>query len=186
MSQHIHAPVPRVAHHQPDLPGGLDELVARLLAKNPEERPAHAGEIADALRRLEPKAHARHATHAPLQGRVLVVEDEPAIRRILSELLRRRGVTVLEAGDGLEGIALAAAEKPDLVFLDIGMPGLDGVSALKALQANPDMAGKPVVMLTGSLDPEHPALARGLGAVAYLNKPVNSDVLDLVLDKYLG
>jgi len=62
----------------------------------------------------------------------------------------------------------------------------DGVEPLGALKAIPGLSGRPVVMLSGSVDPQHPRLSRELGAVAFLNKPVNPDVLDLVLDKYLA
>ena len=120
------------------------------------------------------------------RGRVLVVEDETALRGLLRDVLRARGVEVLEAADGADAVAKAVKERPDLVLLDIGMPGLDGVEALRALKQDPATAGRPVVMLSGSVDPSHPALSRGLGAVAFLNKPLNTDVLDLVLDKYLG
>jgi serine/threonine protein kinase len=186
MSQHLHAPVPSLARKAPGVPAELDALVGRLLAKRPEERPVSATEVVHVLRRVAPRRAPRRPEGDSPRGKVLVVEDEPAVRRLLSEVLHRRGVTVLEAENGLEGIALATAEQPDLVFLDITMPGLDGVSTLRRLKADPALAARPVVMLSGSSDPEHPALSRGLGAVAFLNKPINGDVLDLVLDKYLG
>ena len=117
---------------------------------------------------------------------MLIVEDDEVVRSLMRELLARRGVETLEASDAAAGMEVAKAHKPDLIVLDVGMPGRDGVELLEDLKRDPDTAGRPVVMLSGSLDPSHVAQARGLGAVAFLNKPINADVLDLVLDKYLS
>jgi len=187
MSQHLHAPPPPLTSIVAGLPVGLDRLVLHLLAKQPEERPASAAELQRLLRLFAPSCKLSTAAVTGVsRGKVLVVDDEALIRGMLAELLRKRGVEVLVAKDGREGVAAAIASKPDLILLDISMPELDGVASLRAIKADPVMAGRPIVMLSGNTDPQYPEVSRGLGAVAFLNKPINADVLDLVLDKYLG
>ena len=116
---------------------------------------------------------------------MLVIEDEHSIRRLLSGLIQSRGFATLEAKDGREGVDVARESGPNLIILDISMPGMDGLETLEMLKADPATAGRPVVMLSGTLDPEHAEMTRGLGAAAFLNKPVNADVLDLILERYL-
>ncbi len=102
---------------------------------------------------------------------VLVVDDEPEIRDVLRIILEAEGYQVLEAGDGLEAVQAAQQARPDLIILDIMMPRLDGLEALRRLEADPDTAGLPVIFLSvrsSDLDIMH-----GLeqGAVEYITKP---------------
>ena len=66
---------------------------------------------------------------------ILTIEDEPMVRRTLAAYLRKSGFTVHEAGDGAEGLALFERERPDLVLVDLRMPGMDGFAVLEALSA---------------------------------------------------
>ena len=112
-------------------------------------------------------------------GQLLVVDDEHEITDLLQEHLRACGYAVDVAHDGLEALQLAAARRPDVVLLDITMPGPDGEAVLARLRAiDPTVA---VVMLTGNDDE---ALARRLlraGAFDYLPKPFQLDVLERVV-----
>ena len=101
---------------------------------------------------------------------VLVVDDDPAIRTMVRLMLARLSCTVVEAGDGDEALAHVRRESPNLILLDIVMPGLDGWVVLRTLQEEGLTPGIPVVLISGNaaLDDE---TARGLGAAAVLPKP---------------
>jgi len=101
--------------------------------------------------------------------RVLVVDDEPGIRNLFRDVLTRRGYEVELAEDGLTGIARAKDESVDIAFLDIRMPGLDGVDTLKRLkEVNPRLK---VAIMTGSTASERVTEALRLGAFVCLCKP---------------
>ena len=100
--------------------------------------------------------------------RVLVVDDDGDIRGLVRELLERAGHDVVEAGDGNEGLKRFFAEHPDLVILDVQMPGLDGWETLKRIR---ELSDVPVMMLTARA--EELDKVRGLrsGADDYITKP---------------
>jgi len=102
--------------------------------------------------------------------RVLVVEDDRFLRRACEIALRQRGLGVLAAADGEEGLRLARAEAPDLVLLDLLMPKLGGVDVLRALKGDPATASIPVLVLSNSSREQDVAEIRRLGAVGYLVK----------------
>jgi putative two-component system response regulator len=104
---------------------------------------------------------------------LLIVDDEPVNREVLTDLLAPDGYTLLEAADGEEALALAARHRPDLVLLDIMMPKLDGLAVCRALRADPALAEIPIVLVT-ALDDRATRLA-GLtaGADDFLTKPVD-------------
>jgi DNA-binding response OmpR family regulator len=100
--------------------------------------------------------------------RILVVDDDPDIRGLLRELLDRRGFSVLEAGDGQEALRAFYDERPDLVVLDVQMPGLDGWKTLERIR---ELSDVPVVMLTAkATELEKTRGLRG-GADDYVTKP---------------
>jgi DNA-binding response OmpR family regulator len=112
---------------------------------------------------------------------VLTIEDQPEIRRLIRMTLEFKGFRVLQAGDGESGIALARAEKPDLILLDVMMPGMSGLEAGRALTADPLLSATPVVMLSplGTADDRSSGLLTGVRA--YLVKPFSPwELLDLV------
>jgi two-component system nitrate/nitrite response regulator NarL len=108
--------------------------------------------------------------------RVLLIDDHALVRRGLEELLRSRGVDVVASvGSGEEGVALAKSQKPDVVLLDVKMPGMNGIETLNKLRA--DGVGAPVVMLTMSReDADLRAALRG-GAQGYLLKDMDPEEL---------
>jgi PAS domain S-box-containing protein len=106
---------------------------------------------------------------------ILVAEDHDASRAALSRLLRRFGYRVLEAENGREAVALARAERPSAVFLDVVMPVMDGLEAMAALRDDPGLAGLPVFALTGDLAPETRARLVAAGFRDWLAKPVDLD-----------
>jgi two-component system cell cycle response regulator len=80
--------------------------------------------------------------------KILTVDDSRTIRMIVTRAFRGFACEILEAGDGVEGMAVAQRERPDIILLDLTMPVMDGVEMLTRLKANPDLRGTPVVMLT--------------------------------------
>ncbi len=114
-------------------------------------------------------------------GTVLVIDDDPATRQLLARMLGKDGFRVLEASGGEEGLALARSERPDVITLDVLMPGLDGWGVLAALKNEPALADIPVVML--SITDER-NLGFSLGATEYLTKPIERAQLSAVLSRY--
>ena len=101
---------------------------------------------------------------------ILVIDDDPAMQELISKYVRRLGFGALSAGDGVEGIEIVTAFKPDLVFTDLFMSGMDGFAVLEAMgQTHPEI---PVVALSGAGDMDAVIRALRLGAWDYLRKPV--------------
>jgi PAS domain S-box-containing protein len=112
---------------------------------------------------------------------VLVIEDDPAARDLLIRFLAKEGYRVETAAGGEEGLRLARELHPDVITLDVMMPGMDGWAVLTELKADPDLADIPVVMLT-IVDNKN--LGYALGAADYLTKPIQRDRLLAMLEKY--
>ena len=103
---------------------------------------------------------------------VLLVDDDPHIRAVLAFAFDKAGMAVIEAGDGEEALAQAAAHLPDLVVLDVTMPRMDGLEVCRRLRALPGAAAKvPVLMLTAKGDPMDRVIGLEIGADDYLPKP---------------
>ena len=115
-------------------------------------------------------------------GKVLVIDDDPAARAITRRLLEREGYSVIEAADGETGLRLAMEHRPDLITLDILMPGMDGWAVLSALKADPILAGTPVILQTIIEDRN---LGFSLGAAEYLTKPIDRKQLAALVKRYV-
>jgi DNA-binding response OmpR family regulator len=103
---------------------------------------------------------------------ILVIEDDPSIRLGLEDTLRAKGYTVLVAGKGELGLAMAAAQRPDLIVLDIMLPDIDGFEVCRRLKASRDgLAGIPVIMLTARGAELDRVRGLELGADDYVTKP---------------
>ncbi|MBI4543793.1 MAG: response regulator [Gemmatimonadetes bacterium] len=114
-------------------------------------------------------------------GTLLVIDDDAAARELVRRSLSREGFRVEEAASGEAGLRRARELHPDVITLDVIMPGLDGWAVLAALKADPELADIPVVMLT-ILDNQN--LGFALGATEYLTKPVDRERLLAVLGRY--
>jgi CheY-like chemotaxis protein/anti-sigma regulatory factor (Ser/Thr protein kinase) len=119
-------------------------------------------------------------SEAPV-GTVLVIDDEPAGRDIVTRFLGREGFRVVTAAGGEEGLRLARTTAPDVITLDVLMPGMDGWAVLAGLKADPLLADIPVVMLTIV---EEKNLGYTLGAADYLVKPLDRDRLVEVIRRH--
>ncbi len=121
-------------------------------------------------------------TTATVLGTVLVIDDDPAIRDILSRVLVNEGIRCITAADGAEGLQMAHEHAPDLIILDVNMPKVDGWSVLLTLKADEQLAEIPVIMQSVSEDQE---LGFVLGASEYLVKPIDRVKLVSLLRRYL-
>ncbi len=113
---------------------------------------------------------------------VLVIDDDPAVRDILTRVLINEGIRPITAMDGEDGLNKAREHRPDLIILDVNMPKVDGWSVLSTLKADDELSNIPVVMQSVQDDRD---LGFMLGASEYLVKPVNRDRLLAMLQKYV-
>jgi two-component system, cell cycle response regulator DivK len=119
-----------------------------------------------------------------MKQKILVVEDNSDSREILALLLQRMGHDVIEAHDSKEAIARAAAECPDLIFMDLGLPGVDGIKTTAALKKNPDTSHIPVVALTAWFQELWEQKAVEAGIVEFLTKPASPAMLTAVVGRF--
>lgn len=102
---------------------------------------------------------------------ILVIEDTEDNRRILRDLLSSAGFDLIEAGDGESGVAMAAAQKPDLILMDMQLPTIDGYEATRRIKADPALKATPVVAVTSYALAGDEEKARAAGCDAYVAKP---------------
>lgn len=121
-----------------------------------------------------------------MRPKILVVDNETNIQKLVKVNLAASGYDVLAAGDGETGLRLAQRERPSLVLLDLRMPGMSGWDVLKALKADPQLKGIPVVLMTASVQHSQEERALQAGAAAYLTKPFTIDDLVNTVKKSLG
>jgi CheY-like chemotaxis protein len=113
--------------------------------------------------------------------RVLIVDDEPHIVLSLEFLLERAGYETASAGDGDEALALVRRLRPDVVLLDIMMPGRNGYAVCQAIKSDPGLRAIPVIMLSAKGQEVEIRKGLELGAAAYVTKPFgNAEVLEAV------
>ena len=108
---------------------------------------------------------------------ILVVDDSPTERYYLSNILRREGYLVLEAGSGEEGLARAKNNRPDLILMDVVMPGLNGFQATRMLHRDAETRDIPVILCTTKGQETDRIWGLRQGAVEYLVKPVTAEDL---------
>jgi PleD family two-component response regulator len=113
-----------------------------------------------------------------VDGRILLVDDDPVITRFLASDLRLEGYVVDVLADGSEVVERAVSTRPDLVLLDVELPGTDGLEVLRRIRANPPTASLPVILLTGRAGATDKVLGLSAGADDYVVKPF--DTLELV------
>jgi two-component system cell cycle response regulator DivK len=121
-----------------------------------------------------------------MSKRILVVEDQEDLRAILRDFLSASGYTVIEAVDGAEGVARAAAERPDLVLMDIQMPVLDGYDATRQIKALPSCATIPIIAVSSFAMKGDEEKARAAGCDDYVTKPYSPIQLLRIIRACLG
>ena len=120
-----------------------------------------------------------------MSKRILVIEDHEDNRRILRDLLTSAGYESLEAVTGEEGVALAETQRPDLILMDIQLPGLDGYEATRRIKANPALRHIPVIAVTSYALSGDDVKAREAGCDAYVTKPFSPRALLAKVREYL-
>ncbi len=105
---------------------------------------------------------------------ILIIEDQPDMRKNLSTILKMESYAVLAADNGRDGLALAREEKPDLVLCDVMMPGMDGHAVLRGLREDRTIAGTPFIFITAKGEKRDQRTGMNLGADDYLTKPVSA------------
>ena len=118
-------------------------------------------------------------------AKVMVIDDSQTIRRTAETLLVKEGYAVITAADGFEALAKIADQKPDLIFIDIMMPRLDGYQACALIKGNARYASTPVIMLSSKDGLFDRARGRIVGSDEYLTKPFTKDELIGAVKAYL-
>lgn len=118
-------------------------------------------------------------------ARILIVDDSPTETFKLREMLERHGHEALEAANGADGVAVARAEKPDLVLMDVVMPGLNGFQATRQLTKGADTAHIPIIIVTTKDQETDRVWGKRQGAKDYLTKPVDEDNLMETINRWL-
>jgi two-component system cell cycle response regulator DivK len=104
---------------------------------------------------------------------ILIVEDNDKNLKLVRDVLQVKGYATLEAGTAEDGIRLAAEHRPDLILMDIQLPGMSGIEALKVLRANPATAAIPAIAVTASVMQQDRNLITEAGFDGYIGKPLN-------------
>lgn len=117
---------------------------------------------------------------------VLIVDDHPLSRELVVDLLEPAGYTVLQAEDGLGLLERAQAERPDLILLDLQLPGVDGFTLTRQLKADAETREIPILAMSAYVSPEKQAEAVASGCVGFLAKPLDTRVVLATVARFLG
>ena len=120
-----------------------------------------------------------------MSTRILVIEDQEDNRRILRDLLASAGYEMIEAVTGEQGVASAETHQPDLILMDIQLPGLDGYEATRRIKANPALRAIPIIAVTSYALSGDDAKAFAAGCDAYVTKPFSPRQLLAKIREYL-
>jgi len=117
-----------------------------------------------------------------MPDRVLIIDDDPILRHMVRSILELAEYEAFEAVDGPDGLAQAARRDPDIILLDLMMPGMDGYETCRGLKADPTTTDIPVIFVTASADPTLNRRAYAAGAVACIPKPFRREALLATID----
>jgi CheY-like chemotaxis protein len=134
----------------------------------------------------EPAPPRRSGPHGQPAVKVLLVDDEDSLRKVMRDLLERDGYDVAEARDGVQALDQIDRVGPDIIVLDLNLPGLDGYGVLSHLRSRPATAAIPVIVLTAKGDEDNEVRVFELGADDFLTKPFRARALSARLEAVLG
>jgi len=118
--------------------------------------------------------------------KILIIEDDPSFSRAINHIIQKEGYDVITASNGMTGLRMAREEKPDLLILDVMLPGLDGFEICNRLRNDPQTATLPIIMLSAKGQEADKATGLKVGANEYLTKPVDRVLLLDKLTSLLG
>jgi two-component system cell cycle response regulator DivK len=104
---------------------------------------------------------------------ILIVEDNEKNMKLVRDILRHKGYTTIEAVTGLDGVRLALEQKPDMVLMDIQLPDIDGITALREIRKVPALDAMPVLAVSASVMPDEQQKIVTSGFDAFITKPIN-------------
>ncbi|HEY3279312.1 MAG TPA: type II/IV secretion system protein [Gemmatimonadales bacterium] len=134
----------------------------------------------------EPAPPRSSGAHGIPASKVLLVDDEDSLRKVMKDLLERDGYVVTEARDGVQALDQVDRVGPDIIVLDLNLPGLDGYGVLSHLRSRPSTANIPVIVLTAKGDEDNEVRVFELGADDFLTKPFRARALSARLEAVLG
>ena len=155
------------------------DAVAPKGAVTPEELLGVVDRLVRAAPPLEP-------VDAPRRPTILVVDDHDMNRDLARSILERRGYRVLQARDGAEAVAVAEESRPQLILMDLAMPGTDGFTATRQLKAHPTLRHTRVVALSAMAMKADEERARAAGVDAFLTKPIDRLALEQTVEQLLA
>jgi len=117
---------------------------------------------------------------------IMIVDDSPTDTHLLKKMLEKNGFNTLTASDAGEGIAVARREHPDLILMDVVMPGLNGFQATRELTSDPDTSGIPVIIVTRKDQQVDRVWGMRQGARDYVTKPVKESALLVLINEALA
>ena len=116
---------------------------------------------------------------------ILIVEDNDKNMKLVRDIVRHKGHATLEARTGEEGVELAVLHRPDLILMDIQLPGIDGNEALRRIRAQPGLADVPVVAVSASVMPDDQRHIVNSGFDAFVPKPISLKPFVAVVERFL-
>jgi two-component system cell cycle response regulator DivK len=121
-----------------------------------------------------------------MKGDILIIEDNDQNLYLVTFILEKHGYQVHAARDGMGGVARAAALRPDLILLDIQLPGMDGYTVARRLRENPDLASVPIIAVTSYAMTGDREKALEAGCTGYIEKPINPDTFMQQVENHLN
>ena len=118
-------------------------------------------------------------------AKILIIEDNEQNLYLETFILQKNGHEVLQARNGEKGIALAAQTEPDLILLDIQLPGMDGYTVSEELRKNPKLANTPIIAVTSYAMPGDRERILAAGCTSYIEKPINPDTFHMEIAQFL-
>jgi len=171
----------------PPPPAGRRSSSAETLRLTPAPSTVAPEPVSTHFDLLEEPAKARTSgAHGQPACKVLLVDDEDSLRKVMKDLLERDGYVVTEARDGVQALDQVDRVGPDIIVLDLNLPGLDGYGVLSHLRSRPATAGIPVIVLTAKGDEDNEVRVFELGADDFLTKPFRARALSARLEAVLG
>ncbi len=123
---------------------------------------------------------------SPPQQTILCIDDDQLVLSVCHDALEDQGYRVLTATDGLAGIEIAKQSRPDLILLDVLMPGMDGFEICGLMRADPDLQETPIILLTAMANPDLQAKGAAVGATFSMRKPFGPERIVSTVERFLG